>query len=617
MSLRKSLPLSPAWLHFVALGLVLLFGAGTAGAQIRTVLVSPVPGNPAASGTALQAALAGIASPSATNRWLLKIEPGIYDVGSTSLQMRSWVDIEGSGMGVTTIRGSVADPYSATIHGANDAELRLLTVEASDISTTAIAMANYEASPRIYRVRFSTTGNGTHAWGVRNVNSATLIEECEITVTSTGSAVAYGLVFRDDSGLLPTGRTSILGSRILVSGASQNYGVYMANAQFVKEIRDSRIDVIGGGTNRGLYALRDILPWNGEESLQIRNTEILSSGGSSTSYGIDLQFYTWIALDINGSKIWGTGSPTTYGIWQGGEAPVTLQGSWVIGFTQTVFSANPASITGTVLQGGPVTPSNTAGLTQGFDVLGHGDAGIGTTAPTEKLHVFENENANSVLMIENPNLGISAASVLRTRADIATANLIAHGSGRTITRFGQPLGGWSELLQTLGNGLILGTASATPLILGTNSTNRLQITSTGSIGVGTPTPASRFHVNGGDVRVTGGSFIDDGVTLNAPDYVFEPGYSLKTLAELKEFIDREKHLPNIPSAAEIKANGLRLGQFQMLLLEKVEELTLYTLDQDEEIRRLRAEKTDLERRLGDRLSALEQALGLPAVRSPQ
>lgn len=615
MSLRKSLRPSPAWLHFFVLGLSLLFGAETARAQIRTVLVSPVPGNPVASGTALQAALAGIASPSATNRWLLKIEPGIYDVGSTSLQMRSWVDIEGSGIGVTTIRGSVADPYSATIHGANDAELRLLTVEASDISTTAIAMANYEASPRIYRVRFSTTGNEATAWGVRNVNSATLIEECEITVTS--NSVAYGLVFRDDLGLLPTGRTSILGSRILVSGARDNYGVYMANAQLVKEIFDSRIDVIGGETNRGLYAVKDVLPWNGEESLQIRNTEILSSGGSSISYGIDLQFFTWIALDIKGSKIWGTGSPITYGIRQNGEAPVTLQGSWVIGFTQTISSVNPASIASTVLQGGPVTPQNTNGLTQGFDVLGHGDAGIGTTAPTEKLHVFENENANSILMIENPNLGTSAASVLRTRADIATANLIAHGSGRTITRFGQPLGGWSELLQTLGNGLILGTASATPLILGTNSTNRLHITGTGSVGIGTSAPSSRFHVNGGDIRVTGGSFIDDGVTLNAPDYVFEPGYSLRSLDELREFIAREKHLPNIPSAAEIKANGLKLGQFQMLLLEKVEELTLYTLDQEEELRSLRAKNAELEKQLGERLSSLERALGLSDTGSPQ
>src|SRR5262245_12834063 len=126
---RQSRPFSARLVSLVC-GLALLLGVETAQAQIRTVLVSPVPGDPAASGTALLNALAGISSPSSTNRWLLKIEPGIYDVGTTPLQMRSWVDIEGSGIGVTTIRGT-AVAYNATVHGASNAELRLLTVEAS------------------------------------------------------------------------------------------------------------------------------------------------------------------------------------------------------------------------------------------------------------------------------------------------------------------------------------------------------------------------------------------------------------------------------------------------------------------------------------------------------
>src|SRR5829696_8493450 len=67
-----------------------LLNSSVASAQIRTVLVSPVPGNPIASGTALQNALAGISSPSDTNRWLLKIEPGVYDIQSGSLTMRPW-----------------------------------------------------------------------------------------------------------------------------------------------------------------------------------------------------------------------------------------------------------------------------------------------------------------------------------------------------------------------------------------------------------------------------------------------------------------------------------------------------------------------------------------------
>ena len=133
----------------------------------------------------------------------------------------------------------------------------------------------------------------------------------------------------------------------------------------------------------------------------------------------------------------------------------------------------------------------------------------------------------------------------------------------------------------------------------------------GSVGIGTTAPSSKLHVNGGDIRVSNGSFIDDGVTLNAPDYVFEPDYRLMPLAELKEFVIQEKHLPNIPNAHEVKQKGLNLSQFQMRLLEKVEELTLYTVTQDE---RLTAQQEELLRlrdqnaHLQERLAALERAL---------
>jgi len=199
------------------LGFLILCLAGPASAQIRTVLVSPVPGNPIASGTALRNALAGIPSPSSTDRWLLKIEPGIYDIGSTSLPMRSWVDIEGSGIGVTTIRGTVdgGTLVNATINGASNAELRLLTVEATGNTSinTVIAMYNQNAFPRLYRVKLVAQAS-TSVWGMRNFQSAPLIEECEITASTTSStgAVAYGIVFRDY--VYSGQRSSILRSKI-------------------------------------------------------------------------------------------------------------------------------------------------------------------------------------------------------------------------------------------------------------------------------------------------------------------------------------------------------------------------------------------------------------------
>ena len=63
-----------------------------------------------------------------------------------------------------------------------------------------------------------------------------------------------------------------------------------------------------------------------------------------------------------------------------------------------------------------------------------------------------------------------------------------------------------------------------------------------------------------------------------PDYVFTKDYNLPTLDEVKEHIDQKGHLPNIPSAKEVEANGIQLGEMNKLLLEKIEELTLYVLE---------------------------------------
>lgn len=82
------------------------------------------------------------------------------------------------------------------------------------------------------------------------------------------------------------------------------------------------------------------------------------------------------------------------------------------------------------------------------------------------------------------------------------------------------------------------------------------------------------------------------VTLQNPyaDYVFDKNYKLKTLPELEAFITKHHHLPNVPSLAEVEANNKQIdvGEMQVILLEKVEELTLYILQQQKEIEALKA-----------------------------
>lgn len=103
----------------------------------------------------------------------------------------------------------------------------------------------------------------------------------------------------------------------------------------------------------------------------------------------------------------------------------------------------------------------------------------------------------------------------------------------------------------------------------------------GNVGIGTDTPSEKLSVKGKiraqEVKVE---------TANWPGYVFEEGYKLPSLAETATFIERNKHLPGVPKAAEIEENGLSLGEMNRILLQKIEELTLHMIDRDKRIEAL-------------------------------
>ncbi|MEO9869313.1 hypothetical protein [Ekhidna sp.] len=107
------------------------------------------------------------------------------------------------------------------------------------------------------------------------------------------------------------------------------------------------------------------------------------------------------------------------------------------------------------------------------------------------------------------------------------------------------------------------------------SYNAMTIHPSGKLGIGTTNPDSKLTVAGNihaqEVKVT----IDAGT---GPDYVFEPDYDLRSLEETAAYIKANKHLPEVPSASEMEANGVQLGEMNMLLLKKIEELTLYVIE---------------------------------------
>lgn len=116
----------------------------------------------------------------------------------------------------------------------------------------------------------------------------------------------------------------------------------------------------------------------------------------------------------------------------------------------------------------------------------------------------------------------------------------------------------------------------------------------GKVGIGTAAPDELLTVKG---KIHTQEVLVDLNGAVAPDYVFtnyfegvskdKPDYNLMSLAELSTYLETYHHLPEVPSAAEMEVTGIKLKKMNLLLLQKIEELTLYTLEQQKEIDQLK------------------------------
>lgn len=308
----------------------------------QTVIVSPTPGNAVASGNALLAAVSGLPAASWGTRYLVKIEPGVYDLQTTPLVMRRWVDIEGSGRETTLLRGrGLPGPASTgVVHGADNAELRSLSIHVFD-DESAIGILNDGSSGRFTDLQITAT-SAQSCWGIRNLNgSEPQIKDIGIYVQC--SSYNSGLTARSAS------RVSLEDVSIRSWGAANlnsNIGIWFNPDCLPYALKGVDITV-GDGSAPGVGIHFGNPGGYGGGWLEIVETSIQTYGG----VGIRSEAGVPLSLKIRHSNLVGN----DIGI-QVHENWIFVHDSLISGTTHTVSSVfGSARVGSSQLDGGPLS----------------------------------------------------------------------------------------------------------------------------------------------------------------------------------------------------------------------------------------------------------------------
>ncbi len=114
----------------------------------------------------------------------------------------------------------------------------------------------------------------------------------------------------------------------------------------------------------------------------------------------------------------------------------------------------------------------------------------------------------------------------------------------------------------------------------------------GNVGIGTENPQSKLDVRG---KITA-SEVEIKV-ISGADFVFQPDYNLMPLSEVESFVKENQHLPEIPSEKEMVENGVNVNDMQIKLLQKIEELTLYVIEQEKQNKKLQEQISIQDKRI--------------------
>ncbi|WP_369014653.1 hypothetical protein [Flavobacterium anhuiense] len=294
-----------------------------------------------------------------------------------------------------------------------------------------------------------------------------------------------------------------------------------------------------------------VLFFNTITSIKSQNTTFdnVSIGTSYPTYGAQIK----------------TNFPGYTGVWGRAYSLANESGS------ETFFTFGS---TGNSINGVSAVSSNFIGKdlnSRYMTFLPNGNIGIGTASPSQRLDIYSSYATTLNISTGDPS-SYSTEIHLGANSDFNKSAIISAPNAA----------GWfrQDLFFCLadGNDMLSTNISDAAMVIKSHTP-----TGFGYVGIGTIAPDEKLTVKGKihtqEVRV-------DMAGPLVPDYVFADDYKLKSLQEIEDYVKEHKHLPEIPSAKEIENNGLKLGEMNMALLKKMEEMTLYMIEQNKQIKNL-------------------------------
>lgn len=250
-------------------------------------------------------------------------------------------------------------------------------------------------------------------------------------------------------------------------------------------------------------------------------------------------------------------------------------------YPSTWYSGNTSKGAGTLNLDG-LRSVTIGGNTNNFTAIfreSDGFVGIGVANPTSKLHV---DGAITATSLNIPKIDLNATGFGQLMIDIQASNVtnalrVQDGTGMIGNIKAYPTS-WHSGSTGKGAGS-LNLEGQRSVTIGGDFNNFIAIfrKSDGHVGIGVANPTEKLHVNG-NIRAAAGIWAD---------FVFETDYQLPKLEEVESHIVANGHLKDIPSEAEVLENGINLGEMDAKLLQKIEELTLYLIEQNKEIKALK------------------------------